>query len=323
MYSDLCADWLKQQQDYAIELYNLYFTLSVINGILSIAAVIGNILVIVAVKKSSSLKSPSFLLLTNLALSDLGVGLLAQPMYITYKVSEMNSWRDIHCYVAAAYFYIAILFVFVSFGTICYISIDRFLAVHLGIRYRSIVKLNRVTVAIIALWFVSIVLGAVYLVSVLAYFFSELLFITISLLLTTFLYFKIVRKLSLRQVVMRVHVQPEGTQSQAQSRVNATRFKRSVYSMLFVYVAFVLCYTPFFCFRIMLLALGRNTAVNVASNVTLTIVFMNSSLNPVLYYWRIPEIRRAVRDLVGLQNEESTGTITDQFSSSIEQAQRK
>lgn len=140
MYRDLCTDWLKQQQDYANKLYGLYFTLSVINGILSLAAIIGNILVIAAVKKSSSLKLPSFMLLTNLALSDLGVGLLAQPMYITYKISEMNAWRGIHCYVAAAYFYVAILFVFVSFGTICFISIDRFLAVHLGIRYRSVVK---------------------------------------------------------------------------------------------------------------------------------------------------------------------------------------
>lgn len=167
----------------------------------------------------------------------------------------------------------------------------------------------------------SIVLGAVYLVSVLAYFLCELLFITISLILTTFLYFKIVRKLSLRQVVMQVHVQPEGSGTAKQSRLKAAQYKKSVYSMLFVYVAFVLCYTPFFCFRIMLLALGCNTAVNVASNITLTVVFMNSSLNPVLYYWRIPEIRRAVRNLVGLQREENTST--KQLSSFTEQSQRK
>ena len=322
MLNDLCTNWLKEQENYARELHSLYFALCIINGFLSVGAVIGNIIVIIAVRRSSSLKSPSFLLLTNLALSDFGVGLLVQPMYIVYKASEMSSWRDIHCSISAAYFYFAILFAFVSFGTICFISIDRFLAVHLGIRYRSIIRLTRVTGAVIGLWIFSMILGSVYLLSEIAYIFVELIIITVSLILTTFMYFKIMRRLFHRRAVMQIHAHQDVEQSHKE-RIDSARYKRSVYSMLFVYIAFVLCYTPFVCFHITLLAVERNTAVNVASNVTLTIVFMNSSLNPVLYYWRIPEVRRAVKTVVGLQSPDTTSTDLGLSSFSNEQQQRK
>ena len=322
MLNDLCTNWLKEQENYARELHSLYFALCIINGFLSVGAVIGNIIVIIAVRRSSSLKSPSFLLLTNLALSDFGVGLLVQPMYIVYKASEMSSWRDIHCSISAAYFYFAILFVFVSFGTICFISIDRFLAVHLGIRYRSIIRLTRVTGAVVGLWIIGMILGGVYLLSEIASFISGLSFITLSLILTTFIYVKIMRRLFHRRAVMQIHAQQEVEQSYTE-RIDSARFKRSVYSMLFVYVAFVLCYCPFFGFSIVFIAIGRTTAVNVASNVTLTIVFMNSSLNPVLYYWRIPEVRRAVRKFVGIQSSDTTSTDLGLSSFSNEQQQRK
>ena len=61
-----------------------YLTLCVLNAYLSYSATMLNIVAIYAVKKTSSLSKNLKTLLLNLAVSDLGVGLLAQPMNVVY-----------------------------------------------------------------------------------------------------------------------------------------------------------------------------------------------------------------------------------------------
>ena len=62
---------------------------------LSITAFLGNGLVLVALQKMSSLHPPSKILLGCLAATDLGVGLITQPLRIGYIISPEHSKR---CY---------------------------------------------------------------------------------------------------------------------------------------------------------------------------------------------------------------------------------
>lgn len=70
-------------------------TVSVINILLSITAVLGNALIIAALPKASFRNSPSKLLLDCLTSTDLRVGLVAQPLHVNFLLSSKCSK---HCY---------------------------------------------------------------------------------------------------------------------------------------------------------------------------------------------------------------------------------
>lgn len=58
---------------------------------LCITAFLGNVLIIVALQKVSSLHPPSKLLLGCLASTDLCVGLITQPLFVTFLLSSKHS----------------------------------------------------------------------------------------------------------------------------------------------------------------------------------------------------------------------------------------
>ena len=113
--------------------------LSALNIFLSITAFLGNTLVLVALHRVSSLHPPSKLLYRNLAITDLCVGIIAEPLAVIYWISVVNeSWKI--CYYAnlTATFTGNILCA-VTLCTLTVKSVDRLFVLSLGIRYRDVV----------------------------------------------------------------------------------------------------------------------------------------------------------------------------------------
>ena len=120
---------------------------------LSISAVLGNVFIIVALQKVTSIHPPSKLLLACLASTDLCVGLITQPLYIAYRMSSEYSK---HChYLRILFNTIGSIFCRVSLLTLTAISVDRLLALLLSLRYRFVVTLKRVWLLVTAFWFSS------------------------------------------------------------------------------------------------------------------------------------------------------------------------
>ena len=117
-----------------------------------------NILSIHAMRKTSSLPKPLKTLLLSLAVSDLGVGLLAQPLFIAWMVHPTYSTRT-------AFNIIALLFGNASFFTVVAISVDRFLAIHLHLRYQELVTHKRVVTAVILIWVLCASFPIIFIVS--------------------------------------------------------------------------------------------------------------------------------------------------------------
>ena len=63
--------------------YVVVFSTSVIVSILSALAVVANGLILAAIWRNQSLRTPSYVLIAELALTDLGTGLISQPIYVT------------------------------------------------------------------------------------------------------------------------------------------------------------------------------------------------------------------------------------------------
>ena len=137
--------------------YAVYQTvlIAAVNITLSISAFLGNILVIIALKRGSSLRPSSKLLLGCLASIDLCVGLITQPLFVAYIISPEYS---MFCYYFSIFFTrLSITLGGVSVSTLTGISVDRLLALLLGLRYRHVVTLRRVQSYVVISWFCSFV----------------------------------------------------------------------------------------------------------------------------------------------------------------------
>jgi len=133
-------------------LYSSVIVNCVFNAFSAYTAIMLNILTIYAMRKTSSLPKPLKTLLLSLAVSDFGVGLLAQPLFIVRMVNPT--------YFTHITFNVAqIIFTVASFFSVVAISVDRFLAVHLHLRYQELVTHKRVSAVVIAFWTLSVLYG--------------------------------------------------------------------------------------------------------------------------------------------------------------------
>jgi len=122
--------------------------LSILNSFLSVRAFLGNALILIALRKESSLHPPSKLLLRSLATTDLCVGLISEPLTVISWMFVTNKQWNICPFALVAWFITGYIFSGVSVGTLSAISVDRLLALLLGLRYRQVVTLKRTYVIV-------------------------------------------------------------------------------------------------------------------------------------------------------------------------------
>ena len=134
--------------------------LSVVNICLSISAVLGNTLILVALNKETSLHQASKLLYSTLAITDLGVAIIVEPLAVTYWTSVVNEKWNICYYTHFARDISAYALSSVSFFTLTAISFDRLLALTLGLRYRQVVTLKRTLTSVLVSWFFSSIVAS-------------------------------------------------------------------------------------------------------------------------------------------------------------------
>jgi len=110
-----------------------------------------------AIRKTSSLPKTLKTLLLSLAVSDVSVGLLGQPLYI----SLLGMWlqqNDPGCNRYTGFVIISMLFSLASFFGVVAVRVDRFLAIHLHLRYQELVTHERVVSVVIFIWVLSVFL---------------------------------------------------------------------------------------------------------------------------------------------------------------------
>ena len=145
--------------------YSSYIARCVLNGFLCCIAIILNGITIHAIRKTSSLPNTLRILLLSLAFSDLGVGLLVQPLNIAFFVMEMrpnaesNPTYKITAYVQRV---VVNLFYYATFFDILALSVDRFLSIYLHLRYQELVTHKRVVAVVISIWISSSFISSIH-----------------------------------------------------------------------------------------------------------------------------------------------------------------
>ena len=269
---------------------------SFLNIVLSTAAFLGNAVIIAALRKESSLHPPSKLLLHSLATTDLCVGLILEPLYVTFLMSIVNEHWNICRFVLTARFIADPILCGVSLCTLAAISVDRLFALLLGLRYRQVVTLKRTYVTVLAFWIVSTVFSTMYFWNSLIAFWYNAIVILLCLVTSIFSYAKIF--LTLRHHQNQVQDQMQAQQPHQANQLNIARYRKAVSTALWLQLTLLACYLPEGIMLTLLANRELTTSVFLARRFTYTLVYLNSSLNPILYCWKIDEVRQAVKDTV-------------------------
>ena len=271
--------------------------LSVVNTFLSITAFLGNTLILVALRKETSLHPPSKLLYRNLAITDLCVGIITEPLEVTYCTSFVKERWDICYYANWAVDYSGSILCAVSLLTLTAISVDRLLALLLGLRYRQLVTLRRTCITAIGFWILSIVGASSFFWNPIITSFSQYIGIALCLFITIFAYTKSFFTLRHNQIHVD-HAQSHVFRRQPSQAIplNIARYRKAVYSAMWVQGTLVVCYLPYAVVVALTPRRGITLPIYLARQYTGTVVYLNSTLNPLLYCWRIREVRQAVKE---------------------------
>ena len=297
MASKFCTRTLKILSD-LVQFHSAFMLACccIFNLVFSVVAVLGNLLVIHALWKSSSIPATVKKLFLSLALSDFAVGMLPQLMWgiiiavMLSKTSNGDSNFASFCpvIVTACYFFTFSL-CSASFFTIAVIAVDRLLAISLHLRYHELVTSKRINMVLIMLWLTS---GVTASISILFPVANKIIatFQVILLLLTTVAYIRIYKVVRYHRIQIQSQLQLQNFEVE-----DLRRQKKSAWNALIVYVTFLFCYLPFFVSVLIVLIYGEKMSPLIANYATLLVIFVNSSLNPLLYCWRYREIRNIVR----------------------------
>ena len=177
----------------------------ILNAPLMLLSIIGNALVLVAILRTPSTRSPSVIFLCNLAVTDFLVGLVVQPTYIAEQIA--GTVPTLSEAVGAMGFAMC----GVSLWTITAITVDRFLALHYHLQYPNLMTTSRAIYTIVTIWCIMTLFSFSVLWSLRIYYFLAAFIITICLLVCLVCFIKIYRIVLRHQ--LQIHVQQQAVEN--------------------------------------------------------------------------------------------------------------
>ena len=259
---------------------------SAINVPSMLVAIVGNSLILAAILSTPSLRSPAILLLCNLAVSDLLVGLVIQPLFI---VSVFHSTSLL---LTGIWFILSNSACGISLCTLTAIAVDRFLALHYHLRYSTIVTSFRIKTFLTAQWLTNLIFsGTVFFWSLRIFSLYLSIFVCLCLIISVFCYVRIFK--IVRHQQKKIQCQHQAVNLPQGSTIsNLLQFKKSAINSFLFFIVMVLFYIPASTYFSLFFI--TKTPWQSGWRVATTLVYINSSVNPFLYCWRMGDLRAAV-----------------------------
>ena len=289
----LCLEVLFKFYARAEDLGAFYITLCAVHGVLSVTATVGNVTMIFALQKASSIPTTSRILVQSLTLTDLSVGLVGHPLYIVVIAGIQQNYgcEDIHV-TLMVFFIVSASLVVVSLQIIALIGVDRFLAITLHLRYNELITPKRVVILVASVWIFTL---SVVFIGVFFYFqVGEIVLLAVgyaSVILLGIIYMKV-------YLVARRHQASINSQAQATSSLNLARNKNLAIKTLYVFVVFELCVLPYLITLTVILISDPSVVLQGTVQLATVLMMLNSSLNPIVFGWKMGEIRQIVKNKV-------------------------
>lgn len=289
---------------YKDDLYTACIIACIVEVIFLIPITVENLLVIVGICKTRSLHSPANFLICALAFSDLLVGMLALPFHLAWKAFLLNGSYSEWCISIRIAYGVGVLLAAVSLLTITAISVERTVALYMAFRYEIVATNNKVFLFTLITWVTMVLLSLIQYYDLQSYRIAAAVIVFVCFCGSSFCCFKIYQVV--RHHRTQIDIQENASEyystnipsSKENRKTTMKEKKRSSASMLVLYGLFLLCYTPYIGVQIALLVGVENFMVHASEILTVSIVFVNSVLNPLLYCWRMRDIRRAMVSVI-------------------------
>ena len=266
------------------------------NNFLTYTAIMLNIVTLYAVRKSSSVPKTLRTLMLSLAVSDVVVGVFVQPLFTSFMVT----WLQMNNPSCGAYNMMgsAIRSLLMSSHlSVMALSVDRFLAVHLHLRYKELVTHRRVVAVVISIWvFCTLLSPMMHWVSTSTRSVTKVVFLLIPFLLM------ILINIRIHFIVRRHKFQIQSLQLQEAGQCSEVKrltvSLKSAVCILYVYLIFLVSYFPSFSLMLAMKINGPNSTIKSLNVFTLILLFLNSTLNPLIYCWKMRQIRHSVINIL-------------------------
>ena len=167
-----------------------------------------------------------------------------------------------------------------------------------GAAIQTLVTLRRVRVVILCIWLVAALSGLLFFftpfdVSIKLNLTLAKLSFVISLVSNTKIFF-ILRH---QQAQLQDSVQ-QGQPNAEGIPLNIARYKKIVSTIIWVQLASVVCYLPFIITIIIITTFFDAFSRNLTYLLVVTFLFLNSSFNPIIYCWKIRDVRQQVKSTI-------------------------
>ena len=296
------------------DLRSTFIANCIFNNFLTHTSIMLNVVTIYAIYKTSAIAKTLKTLLLSLACSDVAVGLFSQPLYTFFLINWLR--LDIPgCNTQQVWTISASLFSAASFFGVVAVSVDRFLAVHLHLRYQELVTHKRVVVVVISKWLYSAFIsfmrfwglpGTQQLINSVA--------LTLSFIVTLVVYIRIY--FTVRRHKNQIHSMQVQEVAHSDEIKNFIVLLKSTVSIFYVYLVFLICYLPFFICNAVIRIYGSSTALKQFFFYSLTLMYLNSSLNPVIYCWKMRHVRQAIVNILRKMFRTSNRTLRINYNRS-------
>ena len=270
-----------------------YFFNAALNVPLGIATTFANLVVLLVMRRVTSIRLPSKLLLCSLVITDLGAGSVTQPQFAAFLFLLAVHPNLVPCSLYKSYAATVSIFATASLLTLAAISLDRYAALFFYLKYQQTVTTSRVCAVLAFIWTYAMLYAlttfqqdtmklrrvVAFTVKVLALF---VIFVACA---------KIYRRLRAQ------HIQPQApdqAQQQAGNTLNMARYRRTASAMMCICVLLLICYLPFLCIAAFSAAAERTPLTECLLEFSISFMLLNSFLNPFVYCFRLPDVRREV-----------------------------
>nr|XP_005987749.2 PREDICTED: adenosine receptor A3-like [Latimeria chalumnae] len=281
----------------------------VIETVIAMASVLGNVLVIWAVKLNLTLRDTTFFFIVSLAVADVAVGCVTIPLAVIMTLKIQMDF-----YVCLSFACILIILTQCSILSLLAIAIDRYLRVKIPARYKIVVTQKRAWMAVLLCWLLSIIIGLVPMfgwnnrgnktvqeeernssyghitcqfTSVISFsylvYFNFFAWVLLPLLLMVFLYAEIF-------YIIRRQLNQRAATSTESSKYYSKEFKLAK-SLALVLFLFAFCWLPLHTMNCVLHFNNNYEISKAALYIGIFMSHSNSAVNPVVYAFKIKKFR--------------------------------
>ena len=301
--SSISCSYVVYRQSAVEDFYSTYMASIVLNSICALPTSVLNMLVMVVVWRKPQLHNPSNVLLSNLALTDFGVGCVVQPVFVAHKIGEIYGNIPLHCIASLVSKTLASVLGAVSLMTLTAISIDRLLALVLSVRYRAVVTIRQTTRTVGFLWIIGIISAIPLFIYPVSFVYCMILLLGLCLTVTTLAYAKLLRLIQRHRSRVEADLQTaqhaQATQHAQPELTSIAKYRSSTRTVIYLVLMMFISYSPYLFLNIVLAVARRSDdRFKAAFNIAHTILFINSLMNPVFYCWKMRSIRKAIMETI-------------------------